>query len=29
VHIAGQIRIDRWQGRENVQVLIDDAAPAG
>lgn len=28
VHIAGQIRIDRWQGRESVQVLIDDAAPA-
>jgi single-stranded-DNA-specific exonuclease len=26
VHIAGQIRIDRWQGRESVQMIIDDAA---
>jgi len=26
LHIAGQIRIDRWQGRESVQMIIDDAA---
>jgi single-stranded-DNA-specific exonuclease len=26
VHIAGQIRVDRWQGRESVQMIIDDAA---
>lgn len=26
MHIAGQIRIDRWQGRESVQMIIDDAA---
>lgn len=25
-HIAGQIRVDRWQGRESVQLIIDDAA---
>ncbi|MDH3230797.1 MAG: single-stranded-DNA-specific exonuclease RecJ [Alphaproteobacteria bacterium] len=27
VHIAGQLRLDRWQGRESVQMIIDDAAP--
>ena len=27
-HIAGHIRADNWQGREGVQLLIDDAAPA-
>lgn len=25
VHVAGQIRVDRWQGRESVQLIIDDA----
>ncbi len=28
VHIAGQVRVDRWQGRESVQLIIDDAAAA-
>jgi single-stranded-DNA-specific exonuclease len=28
LHLAGHLRIDRWQGREEVQLLIDDAAPA-
>ncbi len=28
VHIAGQLRLDRWQGRDSVQLIIDDAAPA-
>ena len=27
-HVAGHLRADRWQGREEVQLLIDDAAPA-
>ena len=27
-HIAGHLRADRWQGRQGVQLLIDDAAPA-
>ncbi len=27
-HFAGHIRADSWQGREGVQLLIDDAAPA-
>ncbi|MDH3704223.1 MAG: single-stranded-DNA-specific exonuclease RecJ [Alphaproteobacteria bacterium] len=27
LHIAGTLRIDRWQGREDVQFMIDDAAP--
>lgn len=26
VHLAGQLRIDRWNGSENAQLLIDDAA---
>ncbi|MGH6975695.1 MAG: single-stranded-DNA-specific exonuclease RecJ, partial [Stellaceae bacterium] len=28
LHVAGHIRVDNWQGREGVQLLIDDAAPA-
>jgi single-stranded-DNA-specific exonuclease len=28
VHIAGQLRLDRWHGRESVQLIVDDAAPA-
>ncbi len=28
IHVAGQLRIDRWQGRESVQLIVDDAAPA-
>ncbi|WP_086466687.1 single-stranded-DNA-specific exonuclease RecJ [Oceanibaculum nanhaiense] len=28
LHIAGHLRIDRWQGNEKVQLLIDDAASA-
>jgi single-stranded-DNA-specific exonuclease len=27
-HLAGHLRADTWQGREGVQLLIDDAAPA-
>jgi single-stranded-DNA-specific exonuclease len=27
-HVAGHLRADRWQGREGVQLLVDDAAPA-
>lgn len=27
-HVAGILRIDRWNGTEGVQLLIDDAAPA-
>ena len=27
-HVAGHVRVDNWQGREGVQLLIDDAAPA-
>ncbi|AWK87216.1 single-stranded-DNA-specific exonuclease RecJ [Azospirillum thermophilum] len=27
-HVAGTLRIDRWNGSESVQLLIDDAAPA-
>ena len=26
LHLAGQVQIDRWQGREDVQFIIDDAA---
>lgn len=26
MHLAGQIKIDRWQGRESVQFIIDDGA---
>ncbi len=27
IHVAGRLRIDRWQGREQAQIMIDDAAP--
>lgn len=27
-HLAGHLRADTWQGRNGVQLLIDDAAPA-
>ena len=27
-HLAGHLRADTWQGRNEVQLLIDDAAPA-
>jgi len=27
-HVAGHLRSDRWQGREEVQLILDDAAPA-
>ncbi len=27
VHLAGRLRVDRWQGREQPQLMIDDAAP--
>jgi single-stranded-DNA-specific exonuclease len=29
LHLAGNLRVDRWQGREEVQLQIDDAAAAG
>lgn len=28
VHIAGHLRIDRWNGSETAQLMIEDAAPA-
>ncbi len=28
LHLAGHLRADRWQGRDEVQLLIDDAAVA-
>jgi single-stranded-DNA-specific exonuclease len=28
LHLAGHVRVDRWQGRENVQFIIEDAATA-
>ncbi len=28
LHVAGHVRRDDWMGREGVQLLIDDAAPA-
>lgn len=28
IHVAGKLKLDRWQGREQVQIIIDDAAPA-
>ena len=28
-HLAGHLRLESWQGSERVQLLIDDAAPAG
>jgi single-stranded-DNA-specific exonuclease len=27
-HLAGTLRIDSWQGNTNVQLIVDDAAPA-
>lgn len=27
-HLAGHLRADNWQGRNSVQLMIDDAAPA-
>ncbi|CAA7627110.1 Single-stranded-DNA-specific exonuclease recJ [Candidatus Terasakiella magnetica] len=27
-HLAGTLRIDTWQGAANVQLIVDDAAPA-
>lgn len=29
LHVAGALRPDNWQGRQDVQLFIDDAAPAG
>jgi single-stranded-DNA-specific exonuclease len=26
LHIAGHIRVDRWQGREEAQIIIEDVA---
>jgi single-stranded-DNA-specific exonuclease len=26
LHIAGHLQVDRWQGRENTQLIIEDAA---
>ncbi|PPR58107.1 MAG: hypothetical protein CFH10_02081, partial [Alphaproteobacteria bacterium MarineAlpha4_Bin2] len=26
LHLTGHIRLDRWQGRENVQLIIEDVA---
>ena len=28
LHVAGHLRRDEWMGKEGVQLLIDDAAPA-
>jgi single-stranded-DNA-specific exonuclease len=28
IHLAGHLRADSWQGREETQLLIEDAAPA-
>ena len=27
IHLTGQVKIDRWRGREDIQFIIDDAAP--
>ena len=27
-HLAGHLRANNWQGREEVQLVVDDAAPA-
>ena len=29
VHVAGKLRMNRWQGRSSPQIIVDDAAPAG
>jgi single-stranded-DNA-specific exonuclease len=26
LHVAGKVRVNRWQGREEIQLLVDDAA---
>ena len=26
LHVAGYIRVDRWQGREEAQLIIEDVA---
>ena len=28
LHLAGKLRMDRWQGAERAQLIIEDAAPA-
>ena len=28
LHVAGKLRRDRWQGRDGVQLIVEDAAPA-
>lgn len=28
LHVAGRLQVDRWGGRESVQFIIEDAAPA-
>jgi single-stranded-DNA-specific exonuclease len=28
LHLAGNLRLDNWQGREGVQLIVDDGAPA-
>ena len=28
IHVVGRLQLDTWQGREGVQIIIDDAAPA-
>jgi single-stranded-DNA-specific exonuclease len=28
LHLAGQVEINHWQGRQSVQLRIEDAAPA-
>lgn len=28
-HVAGRLEINTWQGRRSVQLMLDDAAPAG
>ncbi|HTW35069.1 MAG TPA: single-stranded-DNA-specific exonuclease RecJ [Rhizomicrobium sp.] len=29
VHVAGALRMDHWNGRARIQLLVEDAAPAG
>ncbi len=29
LHLAGKLRLDAWAGRDSVQFIIEDAAPAG
>ena len=28
LHVAGHLRLDRWQGQERAQLVVDDVAPA-